>query len=406
MPNNHASKRVVVTGLGVVSSIGTGLGEFWSSLLEGKSGISQVELFDTSGFSTSVGGEVKDFEPSLFIQEENIPKYGRTSHLAIASARLALADAGLTAEDLAQGDVGIYLGTTMGECQVREAMGAFWMDKGMVLRGDVERLPDSVVPANIACEMNIHAHCLMIPTACAAGNYAISYGFDQLKSDKVSIVLAGGADSFSHESYVGFDRMMSLAHDKCRPFDKNRKGIVIGEGAGMLVLETLEHALMRGSRIYAELLGYGLSCDAHHMTIPHVDGIELVMARALEAAPIAPADVDLVCAHGTGTRMNDRTEYQALKRVLGSFEERVPVVSIKSMVGHTMGAASAMEATASVMCIHDSKIPPTINFETPDQECPVDCVPNVMREANVDVVLNNSFAFGGNNCTTVFAGLQ
>jgi 3-oxoacyl-[acyl-carrier-protein] synthase II len=197
--------------------------------------------------------------------------------------------------------------------------------------------------------------------------------------------------------------MLALSPDRCRPFDKNRQGIVIGEGAAILLLESLSRARQRQARIYAEVLGYGLSCDASHMTIPHLPGVVAVMRKALQQSGVDPGDVSIVSAHGTGTKINDKTECEAIRQCFGNHVEAMPVFSIKSMLGHTMGAASAFEAVACVLAIAEGKIPPTINYETPDEECPVDCVPNRCREASVQVALNNSFAFGGNNAATVFS---
>jgi 3-oxoacyl-[acyl-carrier-protein] synthase II len=397
--------RVVVTGIGVVSSIGTGRAAFWEALLSGQSGITPVAGFDTRDCAARIGGEVKDFEPERFIRPRHVPRYGRASQLGIAAARLALEDAGLDPR-VAGARVSVFLGSTMGECGVQERLASACAHEGpgAIERRDVLMGLDSVMPLNIGRELGLQdADALVFPNACAAGNYAIGHGYDQIRAGRTDVVLAGGADAFSRLAYIGFGRMLALAPERCQPFDLNRQGIVIGEGAGLLVLEGRERAQARGARIYAELLGYALSCDAHHMTIPHVDGVSAVMRKACAAAGVTPDAVDLVSAHGTGTRMNDRTECEALGRVFGEHARRVPIVSIKSMLGHTMGAASALEAVACVMAVHDGRIPPTINFETPDPECPVDCVPNTMREAPVRVALNNSFAFGGNNAATVFA---
>lgn len=403
--NIPSSQRVVVTGIGVVSSIGTGRTEFWQNLLDGKNGVTPVTSFDTADLPVSIGGEIKDFDPRKFIREAHMRSYGRASQLGIAATLLALRDSELSPAEITKENVGLFIGTTMGECGVQEDLVDTWVKSGreaMKLE-DFLKLPDSILPLNICRELGLKADCKVFPTACAAGNYAIGYGYDQIRMGQASRVLAGGCDAFSKIAFIGFARMQALAPEKCQPFDKNRKGIVIGEGAGVVVLESLERALARKAKIYAEVLGYGMSCDAHHMTIPQVDGIVAVMDRALKDSGVKIDEVSLICAHGTGTPMNDKTEYQAIYRIFGDLAHTVPINSIKSMLGHTMGAASALEAIACILAIHDSKIPPTINFETPDEECPVDCVPNKMRETRVDVALNNSFAFGGNNAATVFA---
>jgi 3-oxoacyl-[acyl-carrier-protein] synthase II len=394
--------RVVITGLGAVTSIGTGIEAFWQALLDGRSGISPIARFETSGADTHVGGEIPDFDPRAALPASRVDRYGRASQLAIAAGRLALADAGLP-DRLAEPGVSVFVGTTMGECQVQEqVVEGRLQGKGDALAAAWRKVPDHVLAINLAREIAEAARTRVFPTACAAGNYAIGYGYDEIRAGRASVVIAGGCDAFSRMAFAGFSRMLSLSPDRCRPFDRDRKGILIGEGAGLLVLESWAHARARGATPYAEMLGYGLSCDAHHMTIPHPDGITAVMRRALASAGVEPDAVGLVSAHGTGTRMNDKTESEAIHRVFGERGGTVPVSSIKSMLGHTMGAASALEAIACVLAVRHNRIPPTINFETPDPECPIDCVPNVMREARVGVALNNSFAFGGNNAATVF----
>lgn len=241
----------------------------------------------------------------------------------------------------------------------------------------------------------------MTSTACSAGNYAIAYGYDLLKLQKADIVLAGASDGISRIEYTGFNQFAAVAPEKCRPFDKNRKGMIPGEGAAVLVLEVLERALRRKAPIYAEILGYGLSCDASHMTLPAVDGIAACMKKAIQEACITPDAVDYISAHGTGTPANDRAECAAIKEVFGARSKNIPISSIKSMLGHTMGAASALEAVACALTVKHDTIPPTMNYETPDPECDIDCVPNHSRRQPVTIALNNSYAFGGNNASLV-----
>jgi 3-oxoacyl-[acyl-carrier-protein] synthase II len=399
--------RVVVTGLGVVSSLGTGRQEFWQNLLNGTSGISPVKSFDTSAFSTHVGGEVKDFDPSAYIKRKSASGYGRTSQLSIAACRLAIEDSGIAHDDPVLSDTGLFMGTTLGEGQILEKI---TMDRSEapdnIAIEDAELYHDNLMSLNASYELGLGNQSLVIPTACAAGNYAIGIGFDHIRSGRGRVVLAGGADSFSRTAFAGFSSMMALAREKCRPFDRNRDGILIGEGAGVLVLEAMSRAVERNARIYAELLGYGLTCDAYHMTTPNVEGVSAVMDKALRNAGVMPSEVSLINSHGTGTKVNDKTEYDAIRNIFGDLALTIPVNSIKSMLGHAMGAASALEAISCVLAIHDSRIPPTINFETPDEECPVNCVPNKMMAADVDVALNNSFAFGANNASTVFSKIR
>jgi len=242
---------------------------------------------------------------------------------------------------------------------------------------------------------------MLLPTACAAGNYAIGYGFDQLQLGRADVMIVGGADAMSRIAFTGFNRLFAMAPDKCQPFDKNRKGMMVGEGAGMLILEALESALKRKAPIYAEILGYGMSCDAHHMTIPEVRGVARVMKSALGSTGVKPEEVDYLNAHGTGTVPNDKTESAAIWQVFGDYTPSLAVSSIKSMTAHTMGAASALEAIATVLAVKNDLIPPTINFETKDPECDIDCVPNTARKKKVHIALSNSFAFGGNNSTLI-----
>lgn len=398
------SRCVVVTGMGVVSSIGTGRAAFWRRLLEGRSGIGPVTTFDTAAHPVSIGGEIRDFDPLRHLRSETASSCGRGAQLAMAASALALEDAGLAPSVLKAERPGIYVGTTMGEGQVHEAMVAAHQRSGgrRFDSADLFRAAHSLLAINVAREWGLKADCLVFSNACAAGNYALGHAFDRIRAGRVDVALAGGSDAFSQIAYTGFGRMLLLAPEKCQPFDKNRKGIVIGEGAGMLALESLEHARARDARIHACLLGYALSCDAHHMTIPRREALVEIMQCALRNCGIGPEDVDLISAHGTGTPANDQTEAAAIGEVFGERAARLPVNSIKSMLGHTMGAASALEAISCVMSVAEGRIAPTINFETPDPRCPVDCVPNRMREARVKIAMNNSYAFGGNNAVTVF----
>jgi 3-oxoacyl-[acyl-carrier-protein] synthase II len=265
-----------------------------------------------------------------------------------------------------------------------------------------------VIPSNVAIEFDLHGPCLMIPTACAAGNYAIGYGFDMIRTGRADVMLAGGADPFSRITYMGFARLGAIAPERCQPFDKNRQGMVPGEGAAVLVLEPLEAAKARGAEIIAEVLGYGVSCDAHHMTAAHPqgDGAIRAMAMAMEGSGITVDDIDYISAHGTGTPTNDRVESLAVRRLFGQRAGDIPMSSIKSMLGHTMGAASAIEAVACALAIDTGVIPPTINYETPDPECDLDYVPNAARKTDPRVILNNAYAFGGNNASLCLARIE
>src|SRR3989338_2818493 len=246
----------------------------------------------------------------------------------------------------------------------------------------------------------------MLPTACAAGNYAISYATDLILAGKCAIAVAGGVDPLSRIAFSGFNRILAVAPEKCQPFDRNRRGMLIGGGAGILILESGRSVVMRGGRPFARIAGRGASCDAQHMTIPSVEGIASVMRKCLSNARRDPGEVDYVSAHGTGTQANDRAESAGILAVFGERGRQIPVSSIKSMLGHTMGAASALEAIACALAVHTDAVPPTINYETPDPECPIDCVPNRARKTKVKLALNNSFAFGGNNASVLFEKIQ
>ena len=398
--------KIVVTGIGMVTSIGTGREAFWNALLAGRCGFGPVRSFDTSRFGVHLGAEIHDFRPEDYVRKLDAGAIGRSSQLAIAAARLALADAGLNEEDIDTERAGVCAGTTSGEPHFIERFDDHYVQGELkkVGREFITRYPCHVVPCHVAMELGFSGETMMIPTACAAGNYAIAHAADLLRAGKASIMLAGGADSFSRITYTGFARLGAIAPDVCRPFDRNRKGMVPGEGAAMLLLELKENAMARGARIYCEVAGYGLSCDAHHMTAAHPqgEGAARAILRALEQSGLAPEDVDYISAHGTGTATNDRLETIAVKKTFGRQAYKVPISSIKSMLGHTMGAASAIEATVCAMAITEGRIPPTVNWNEQDPECDLDYVPNVARNHQVDIAMNNAYAFGGNNSSLIF----
>lgn len=399
-------KRVVVTGIGVISSIGIGKEQFWSNLIKGTSGISKIESFDTSHYPSHFGGEIKNFKPEEFINKHKVKLLGRASQLSIAAAKLALSDAGIKTADVKQKPSSVCIGTTMGEIQLMEEMDSTWVKGGhdSIKFLSIASFPTNNISSGIAIELKLCGSNLIMPTACAAGNYSIGYGFDIIRTNKnTGVVLAGGVDAFSKVAYTGFSRLYAMALEKCQPFDKNRKGMILGEGSAILILESLESAKKRRAEIYAEILGYGLSCDAHHMTQPTDEGIAKCMLKALKEAGIAIGDVDYISAHGTGTLQNDKTEVAAIKKVFGKRYKKIPISSIKSMLGHPMGAASAIEAAVCCLTIKEGIIPPTINYETPDPECDIDCVPNKARKQKIGIALNNSYAFGGNNACLVLS---
>lgn len=396
-------KSVVITGLGVVSSIGIGKEEFWKDLIAGKSGISDVTAFDISNHDIKKGGEVKNFDPSKFIPKSALKDIGRASQLAIAATKLALDDTNLDPLKLYKKRIACTIGTTMGEGGMIEEIDKHWTNSGEddVWAITISKYPSNAISDNLARFFKICGASLVVPTACSGGNYAIGIGYDLIKKNLADCVIAGGSDPFSRIGFTGFGRLFAMSPDICRPFDKNRKGMMVGEGAGVLILEELESAMKRGANIYAEILGYGLSCDAYHMTAPRVECIIKVMEKAIKNSGIRREEIDYISAHGTGTPSNDKAECEAIKKVFGNLIKNISVSSIKSMLGHTMGAASAIEAIACCLAIKNGIVPPTINYQTPDPDCDIDCVPNIAKKRRVGVALNNSFAFGGNNACLV-----
>lgn len=401
---------VVITGIGLLTPVGIGTEQFWENLLNGKSGIGPVRAFDTSSFDVHLGAEVQGFDPHLFIQASNIENMGKCSQLAVAAAFLALQDAGLIPDHTNEEKVGVVLGTTMGESQVLEKIDQAWVEDGIenIPSHLPSRYPCHVIPSHVAGEFGFRGPNMMIPTACSAGNYAIGYAADLLKQKRADVMLAGGADCISRIAYTGFARVSAIAPEMCQPFDRNRKGMMVGEGACVLVLESLSHASSRNATVYAEILGYGLGCDAYHMTGSHPEGNGMVraMEKALRLSRVSTDQVDYISAHGTGTPTNDRVEALAMRRVFGDLLDQVPASSIKSMIGHTMGAASAIEAAVCALSIRNHAVPPTINYVEKDPECDLDCVPNTARDHQVEIALNNSAAFGGLNASLLLGRVR
>ncbi|WP_327263445.1 beta-ketoacyl-[acyl-carrier-protein] synthase family protein [Streptomyces sp. NBC_01232] len=399
--DERAPRRVVITGLGTVTSIGLGVTAFLDGLRSGRSGVKPITAFDTTGFAHANGCEVDDFDPADWIHRTDPAELGRATQFSIAAARMAVEDAGLTPEDLRERKVLISVGTTDAESRDLDLLVAQQLEDGpeqfdprVVRRAQAGRLSSGIVR-----ELGlVDVEALTIPTACAAGNYAIGSGFDAIRDGDVEAALCGGADAVCRKTFTGFYRLGTIAPEVCQPFDKNRKGILTGEGAGILLMESLESALARGARIYAEVLGYGLSCDAHHPVAPDQDGLARCIEVAHANAGVKARDIDFISAHGTGTHANDVTEAGAIRQV---FDVPPPTVSIKSMIGHSMGAASALASAACALAITEDFIPPTINHRETDPECGLDCVPNEARPARLNVVQNNALAFAGNNAVLI-----
>jgi 3-oxoacyl-[acyl-carrier-protein] synthase II len=408
-PGAAGAMRVVVTGIGAVTPLGTGKQELWAALLAGKLGFAPVESFDTSPFSVHLGAEVRGFSAAPYVRTLDPERLGRASQLAIAASRLALADAGL--DDWLQGEqwgvtaerAGVALGTTAGESREIERFDDRYLAGELdAVGGEFMALyPSHMIAAHVARELGLAGVNTMIPAACAAGNYALAHAVDALRAGQAEVMLAGGADAFSRTTFTGFAKLGAIAPERCQPFDRGRKGMIPGEGAAVLVLEPMAAARRRGARIYAEVAGYGLSCDAHHMTAAHPEGEGAVraMTRALADAGVEPQEVSYISAHGTGTATNDRLEAIAVERVFGA-GTRVPISSVKSMLGHTMGAAAAIEAAVCALAVATGEIPPTMGLEDPEGD--LDYVPGAARRHQVTVAMNNAYAFGGSNASTVF----
>jgi len=394
--------RVVLTGFGVVSSIGVGAEEFAAGLRAGRSGARPISLFDTTNFEHANGCEVVGFDPSPWLRVFEPSMVGRASQFSIAAARMAVADAGLDEAELAHKRGLVTVGTTDGE-----AFDLDWLVETEVIQGPEKmdeaasrRVPAHLLSMAIARELKLaNVSAYTIATACSAGNYSIGDGFDAVRSGEVEFALCGGADAMCRKTFAGFYRLGTIAPEFCQPFDADRLGILTGEGAGVLVLESLESAQARGARIYAEILGYGLNCDAYHQVAPNQSSIGRCMKLALDDAGVKPHEVDLISAHGTGTKANDITETRAIREVYGDQPPRT--ISVKSMLGHTMGAASALGTIACALAITHGFVPPTINHRSTDPECQIDCVPNESVPADLNVVQNNGLAFGGNNASVI-----
>lgn len=392
-------RRVAVTGLGIVSSIGTGPADFTAGLRTGRCGRAPLTAFDTAGYAHSRGCPVPGFSASDWLRRVPPEELGRAAQFAAVAGRMAMTDAGLTEAGLRAARCQVSVGTTDGGCHELDLVTEDSLD-GRLNPALATQVPAATLSAAVARELDLtDVEAVTIGTACSAGNYAIGNGFDAIRTGEASFALCGGADAICRKTFTTFYRLGAMSPDFCRPFDADRRGLLTGEGAGVLLLEPLDDALARGTRIYAEVLGYGLNCDAYHPVAPQQAGVARCMELALHDAGVKPGEIDLISAHGTGTKANDVTEARAIRDVYGS--ELPPVISLKSMLGHTMGAASALGAIACSLALVHGFIPPTIHHRTTDPECDVDCVPNRAIDADLRIVQNNGLAFGGNNCVVI-----
>ncbi|WP_271219392.1 beta-ketoacyl-[acyl-carrier-protein] synthase family protein [Streptosporangium carneum] len=398
-----ASRRVVVTGLGAVSSLGTGARAFTEAIREGRSGVSPIRSFDATGFPHTFAGEVHDFEPGRILRRLRTGQWGRSSLFAASAARLAVTDAGVDPGLLSAARAGSAMGTTLGESTVVEALTGQWVREGMKQLDPalVRQAPASRIAVAVNAELALTGEAHTVATACSASNYTLGYAYDMVRTGEADFMIGGGADSVNRWEHAGFYRLGALAESVCRPFDTRRSGILTAEGGVALFLEPLESAVARGARIYAEMLGYGVNCDAKHPVAPDPTSIAECIRAAHHNAGVRPEDVDYICAHGTGTPTNDATEVSAVREVFG--DRLPPISSIKSMIGHTMGAASGFGALICCMALYDGFLPPTANVTEIDPALGpgVDCVPGRGRPASPRIAQNHGFAFGGNNAITI-----
>jgi 3-oxoacyl-[acyl-carrier-protein] synthase II len=409
-------RRVVVTGIGMISPLGVGNEPTWQGLVAGRSGIGPITKFDASAYACRIAGEVKGFNAEDWIEKKEVKKSDTFIHYAIAAADIAVKDAHLDCSTCDGERFGVIVGSGIGGLPLIEEMHTKLMERGptrvspFFIPGLIVNLAAGQISIRYGCKGPNSAPA----TACATGAHAIGDAFKIIQRDDADIMFAGGSEAvITPLALAGFAAMRALStrNDEperaSRPWDLNRDGFVMGEGAGILILEEIEHAKKRGATIYCELTGYGMSSDAHHITSPAEDGSGMirVMRIALRDSGLHPEDIDYINAHGTSTAVGDRTETLAIKQVFGEYAYKVAVSSTKSMTGHLLGAAGGLEAAIAAMTIKTNVIPPTINYETPDPACDLDYVPNTAREQKVTNVMSNSFGFGGTNATLIFSRL-
>jgi 3-oxoacyl-[acyl-carrier-protein] synthase II len=415
MSATESDTRIVVTGLGVLTSIGSDVNSFWDSLVAGRSGIGPVTRFDSTDIASKVASEVLDFDPATEMDPKEVRRNDRYVHLALGAARRAMADAGLSKEDLEPERTGVLVGSGIGGLETVESQLGVLFEKGprRVSPFMIPSLIANIAGGVIAIEFGAQGPNFAVVSACASGSHAIGEALRMMRSGLADVMLAGGSEAcVTRIGFAGFCSMKAMStryNDDptraSRPFDAGRDGFVMGEGAGVLVLETLEHAKARGATIHAELAGYAATCDAYHITSPDVEAKALTrcMQLSLDDARQVPEDIAYVNAHGTSTPYNDRSETLALKNVFGAHAKNgLAVSSTKSMTGHLLGAAGAIEAAAVCKAIENNIAPPTINYEEPDPECDLDYVPNKAREISIDVAMSNNSGFGGHNASLIF----
>ena len=409
----EALRRVVVTGLGAVTPIGNDVAQYWEGLRSGRNGVAAITLFDASRHACRFAAEVKNFEPAGWLEPKEAKRWDRFCQFGVVAAKQAVQDAGLSIDDSNRNRVGVSIGSGVGGLLMMETQAQVLNDRGpdRVTPFCVPMMIPNMATGLTAIALGARGPSSAVATACAAGSNAIGDAFRQIQLGLADVMVCGGAESaITPLGVAAFAsaKALSFRNDDpataSRPFDLERNGFVIGEGAGMLVLESLDHALARGATPLAEIVGYGTTCDAHHITSPSPGGVggAEAMRLTLVDARLQPEDVDYVNAHGTSTQANDSNETAAIKSALGDRARQIPISSTKSMTGHLLGGSGGIEAVASVLAIGHNLVPPTINYHTPDPACDLDVVPNVARDHPVNVVLSNSFGFGGHNVCLAF----
>lgn len=410
-------KRVVITGLGAITPVGIGREEFWQSLINGKSGIGPITRFDASDFTTKIAGEVKNFDPAQYIDKKEAKRMDRFTQFAVAATKMAFEDAKIDLDSEDRSRIGTYIGTGIGGIETLHEQFKVLFEKGP---GRISPFFVPMMIANMASGQTSITYGLQGPnscvvTACATGTNAIGDAYKVIQRGDADVMVAGGTEAaVSPAAVAGFCSMKALStrndepEKASRPFDKDRNGFVMGEGAGVVILESLDHALARGAHIYAEISGYGYNADAFHITAPAPEGAQAAkcMAMAIQDAGLTPSDVDYINAHGTSTPLNDKNETLGIKALFGDHAYKLAISSIKSMTGHLLGAAGGIECIASALTIANSVIPPTINYETQDTDLDLDYVPNEARAQEVNVAISNSFGFGGHNATILLRKYQ
>lgn len=405
-------RRVVVTGMGAVSPLGLNVATTWKNLIAGKSGIDVVTRVNPDDFPSKVAGEVKGFDPEAFIDKKDARRMDRFTKYAVAASKMAVEDANLTINDENAERVGVWIGSGIGGMETYEEQFRVGLEKGWrrVSPFFVPMMIPDMASGQVSIQLGAKGINSCTVTACATGTNSIGDAFKAIQRGDNDIIISGGAEApLVHMSFAGFCSAKALSFNPdpktaSRPFDKNRDGFVMGEGAGVLVLESLESAQKRGARIYAELMGYGSTGDAYHITAiePGGPGATRSMRMALNDAEMSTEDIQYINAHGTSTALNDGNETLSVKTVFGDYAYKIPMSSTKSATGHLLGASGGIEAIFAIKAIENNLVPPTINYETPDEECDLDYVPNEAREHHVDVAMSNSFGFGGHNATLIF----